>query len=852
MESTASELTARRQRIIERSRLTRLLDESAARVKMLVAPAGYGKTTLARQWLAGRSVPVISVTASPASADVAVLFSDLCRALGRAVPSADDRLRERLAVTADPEAEWPVLAEILAEDLESLEPEAILVIDDFHALTSSEIAEAIVGRIAESNVCSLLIMSRSRPTWVSARQILYGEVLELGQNVLAMTNEEAESAFSENARVSPGLVHLAQGWPAVLALAALAPDATFPESGDVLPESLHAFFAEELYQCLEVRVQQGLMRIALAGIDDVETAREFFDDVDSALEQAASVGWISRPDRDVIELHPLLRTFLRRKLERDEPQEFRAACESTAALLIERGRWDEAAQLIAEQNLYPLLIPLLDASLEALLLQGRLATIREWVEASAENGLDAPVIRLATAELAFRVGQFFEAEVLGASVADVQASKRLKFRALALAGRAAHLGSRDVQALDYFRTARVQAATRGEEEAAALGELLSAIELELPEAHGLLEELERGEPKTPEQRVAVMDRALYLDHRFGLSPRLDQARREYQLLNAVKDPVARCAFRNNLAGCLAQAGASRDVRTLLAEQRREVATYRLTFASGYADASEAIIQLVQGDFDDAERTLDRLEERGRESEDSFLVANAIAIRARVLIGRGAFDEAITCTLQECGPVPRSMAASILATRAVALACARKSGDALAAAEEALRMSQSTESAGLTACTLAVVAINDSRPEAFAMASEALSTACRVCAIEVFVTALRGCPDMGGLLMDVPETRRRLMPILALSNESRRYEGRGVESSGSSGTWRDLSKREQEVLRLVAGGMTNPEIAGELFIAEATVKVHVHHILEKLGVPSRTAAALRVPPDARTTQPPPAV
>ena len=39
-------------RIIERPRLIRLLDESPARIKMLVAPAGYGKTTLARQWLA--------------------------------------------------------------------------------------------------------------------------------------------------------------------------------------------------------------------------------------------------------------------------------------------------------------------------------------------------------------------------------------------------------------------------------------------------------------------------------------------------------------------------------------------------------------------------------------------------------------------------------------------------------------------------------------------------------------------------------------------------------------------------------------------------------------------------------
>jgi DNA-binding NarL/FixJ family response regulator len=70
----------------------------------------------------------------------------------------------------------------------------------------------------------------------------------------------------------------------------------------------------------------------------------------------------------------------------------------------------------------------------------------------------------------------------------------------------------------------------------------------------------------------------------------------------------------------------------------------------------------------------------------------------------------------------------------------------------------------------------------------------------------------------------------------------------SASWHDLSKREQEVLRLVARGMTNAEIGAELFIAEATVKVHVHNILEKLGVRSRTTAALRVPPNARATQP----
>ena len=50
-EGTTTKPQKSRRRIIERPRLTRLLDDSPARIKMLIAPAGYGKTTLARQWL---------------------------------------------------------------------------------------------------------------------------------------------------------------------------------------------------------------------------------------------------------------------------------------------------------------------------------------------------------------------------------------------------------------------------------------------------------------------------------------------------------------------------------------------------------------------------------------------------------------------------------------------------------------------------------------------------------------------------------------------------------------------------------------------------------------------------------
>jgi two-component system, NarL family, response regulator len=53
----------------------------------------------------------------------------------------------------------------------------------------------------------------------------------------------------------------------------------------------------------------------------------------------------------------------------------------------------------------------------------------------------------------------------------------------------------------------------------------------------------------------------------------------------------------------------------------------------------------------------------------------------------------------------------------------------------------------------------------------------------------------------------------------------------------LTQREQEVLALIAGGKSNPEIAKALYITPGTVRVHVHSILHKLGVRDRTQAVI---------------
>jgi LuxR family transcriptional regulator, maltose regulon positive regulatory protein len=847
-ETTETAVASTGGHIIRRPRLTGLLDEATARVIMLVAPAGYGKTTLAREWLALGARRGAWCRCTVASTDVAALAVSISRACA-SITGPGDRMRTRLRITSAPEEEVDVLAELMIEDIGAWPEDAWLVLDDYH-LASSPASDQLVELLSIHSTLRLLVTARERPAWATPRRILYGELVEVGQSQLAMTREEGlEVLQGRDRRETQGLLALTDGWPAAIGLAALTPALEIPEAG--LPTPLYDYIAEELYQSAPPALQQRLCEAAVAPAATVGLFEHLFaGDAESVLEAGARIGFFSRRGAADVDVHPLLRSFLERKLEEQSDAVSSEIAGRVGRFLVAERRWDDAFAVACRYRQAEVLVSLLERALEEMLAHGRLPTLARWLELARSIRADSPTVDLAGAEIAFRGGRYAEAETLALQAASrMPPAHDLAARAFYVAGQCAYFMERREVALDRYASSRAAARRQVDLREAVFGSFRTAVELQSPVGLDLFEEVMRQRRDSADDTLRVEAARLFVaNHYGGLGEALEAAEPAQHFLDRATDPIVRSGYLHIFSNSLVLVSRYADALKIVERELRDVEEYRLEFVRAHAYPVQAAAHLGLRNFRAAFRSLHEAERAAVEQRDDHAQMNCAAVRLRLRTAEGAADVGLRETdLVWERPLSAGMYGEFLSCRALALTSVDAESEALELVSAAEVMTTMTETRVTCACIRAILALRGG-PAADTRVRDAVSVVTETGNFDSFVAAYRVDPRLLAAAARVPGFRPRALATVHRSRDYAVAEAVGLRTSRRSfPTARaELSTREAEVYGLLAQGLTNAEIGRTLFISEVTVKAHLRRVYQKLGVRSRTEAALLAATQPETT------
>jgi ATP/maltotriose-dependent transcriptional regulator MalT len=824
---------------VRRPRLTELLDATGARTILLVAPAGYGKTTLAAEWLQGREA-IGWYRARPGSADVAAFAAGLADAISLVVP-AGERLKQRLRSGDAPAEVVDALAALLAEDLVTWPADAWLVVDDYHLIAGSPPAERFLASLIELAPLQTLVTSRTRPQWVSARGVIYGEMLELTHESLAMTRAEAAQALElHSGRAADAIIDRASGWPALLGLAALAESSSLPE--DHLSEVLFRYFAEEVVRSQSSEVQNFMLEASVlasvdpAGVRAVSGKTTTGDAIDvlRARGLLEAVG-------DEFRFHPLLHEFLRRKFETEQPEHAKEAFIRAVEHAVGRREWDQAFSVALRASLSDHAAEILILASPELLATGRLETLQRWLHTLDEIGHEGVAPALVRAELLLRRGRFAEARHAAESVSrrlppgDARAS-----RALLVAGQAAHFVADDEAALAYHRRARETAADESDRANATWGAFIAAGALELDEAQDYLEAYEATAAASRDSRLrALAGREVVAGLRGSYAPLLPILPQIWALARECGDPMV----RTNAQSTVIWLSVLRSHYARAIEFAEEALAYtdslRIDFASAFFLALRGSAEVGLRRTRAARASLSALQRTDAWVDDPYLQTAGAILELKIALTESSSAPSLLPTFEP----PRlhfPEFGEYLALRAIAHAGAGEIHRALEEADQADELSRCTHIKFSTRLARLLVQLTRLGPEGDGVRSgwrlavlEAEACGC----LDPFVMAYRARPAVLLVVQHEREAARVAGEVVLASNDGRLARDLGCGSSDrAAGLTNSLTRREREVADLIRAGQTNQEIADLLVISLSTAKVHVRNVLRKTGTRSRAELA----------------
>jgi len=873
-----------REDVISRPRLIERLNARPDRKLTLIsAPAGFGKTTLAAEWLhsAGRPSSWVSLDEGD---------NDPARFLGYAV-AALQNINARIGKSVQQEIARPLIASIeplladLINDIAAHSPPFILVLDDYHAITSQQVHKIIHFLVArQPPQMHLVILSRQDPPLPLPLLRGRGQLTEVRQSDLCFTLEEASAFLNQSMRLGLDAASIAaleahtEGWIAGLQLAAFAIGA---QSAQVGPGSVSRFIAgfsgrhhfildyladevlrhqpESIYSfLLRTSILERLCGSLCDAVMDLPNGTTPMSG-QQILEQLQRANLFIVPldgERHWYRYHLLFGDLLQARLHTSTPK-LAPDLHRRAAV------WFEQNALPVEAVRHTLAIP--DYSLAGDMIERAIsqpagwssintAVLRNWLEALPADIVSArPRLRLFDSRLLYLSGQ------------RDAANRILDELAGSLQDNLAHPDARELLGLVVADRASY-AAVRGE------------VQLAIASAQQALTYRAEDDAMMRMRVAGILGLAYF---RAGNMPESERYFSEaLALASAAHLGFIAVPFLCNLTEVqINQGHLHRAMETCRVALHQAVIDDRPTSSTGLVGLEMAKILYEQDDLPEAERqvleSLVLLDRSG--TTDSFGLGHALLARIRQARGdeAGAL-EAIRRAVQIAAEFGvRRVANLVSAVEASIWLAQGRIGQAVGWAGAYTGLGTVEYARDFEDLTLARVRLAQGRPaDALALLDALLPAAdtggrrgtliaglaLRALTLDAgdetdgALQALQQAHELAGdegyvrVFVDAGPAMTRLIEIAAargialVAAERLRTAFAPVTGRHRQFAAPDLiehlSDREMEVLDLLAAGLTNREIAQQLFISLPTVKSHTRNIYGKLGVHTRQEAVAR--------------
>ncbi len=869
--------------------LTRLDAGQRCKLTLVSAPAGFGKTTLLSTWSAEHDVPVAWVSLDERDNDPPRFWAYVIAGLQTVWSNVGETASAMLRAPQAPPIEG-ILTELL-NDVVAQNETVALVLDDYHAIADDEIHAALTFLLENAPPqLRLIIVSRTDPPLSLPLLRARRQLVELRAADLRFTPEEVEAFFGQMEGLTlddedvTALESLTEGWAAGLQLAALSvleveDVSAFIQTFSGSHRYIFDYLAHEVLNRQPPAVRAFLLQTALldrfdASLCEAVTGKADSQTILEALEAANLFIVPLDQRRHWYRYHHLFSDFLQAQLEQEaEPQE-RVELHRRAGLWYEvQGYPSDAIQHALAGG---------DAERAAVLIQqvtgemfqrSELRTLMQWIGALPERLLAQDTfLNMAMAWALLATGQSEAVEphiqaverLLEVNVEKVDASCELPTDVRGALAEIACI--RASLAFNRFDLPRAK----------DLAQIARAC-LADPQAHGLYNQnlslrgvaafnlaLAHEYAGETSDAVAAFEDAVDViraDQNMHLLPmsishqgqlyvvqgQLHAAAQTYERALASMEtdmppsPLSGVAY-TGLAQVLYEWNDLQQAVTHL-ERGVELGKQWVSWdvlLPGYAMLAD--IAMARGDPEQAIAYLDTLTEYVQQWEEIQWALPTIASqRARLAVRRGDLEAAqwaATCQLNANGPIPYMQENDALLLARVWLA----QDKADAAADLLARLLASNEAAERWGRVIQVrvlqALMHDARGDQQA-AVTALTRALERAEPEGYVRTFvdEGAP-LHALLAHVDVLPAYVTTLQAAFDQPKPEPAEDATGPASQLLVEPLTDRELDVLRLIAQGLTNQQIADRLFISVNTVKTHAKHIYEKLNVRNRAQATTR--------------